>query len=314
MTVELRLLRYFVVVAEELHFGNAAARLYISQPSLSQQIKALEQQVGMPLFVRDSRGVQLTAAGTALLADARDVLERSERLGETVEQLRRGTSGTLRVGVPPGLPAHLLPQVVSPLRAEQPDARVTVRELPTPEQVAALNDGSLDFGLVREPIDDPGLSRRCLLVEPLGVSLPVGHPLASRERVNLRELEGESFICFPRTWAPALHDSLVRVLLDASVQARFEQSEHLSTTQGMVAAGLALTFSAPPWLDGVEGIVWRPLADAHIEIRTSAAWRASNRTPLLQALVGLLPPDAAAGREGMAPGVEHAPEVRRTTG
>jgi hypothetical protein len=86
--------------------------------------------------------------------------------------------------------------------------------------------------------------------------------------VTLRDLHGEHFICFPRTWAPSLHDSLVRVLLEARVDAGFEASEHLSTTQGMVAAGLALTFSAAPWLEGVEGIVWRPLADARIEIRT----------------------------------------------
>lgn len=300
VTFELRLLRYFVVVAEELHFGNAAARLYISQPALSQQIKALEEQVGMPLFVRGSRGVTLTPTGETLLEDARDLLERSNRLGESVERLRRGASGTLKIGVAPGVPGRLLPELLSPLRAQQPDARVVVRELATPEQIAGLNDGSLDLGLVREPIDDPGLSRRCLLVELLGVSLPVAHPLAARESVSLRELEGESFICFPRQWAPALHDTLVRAMLEAGVDAEYQQSEHLSTTQGMVAAGLALTFSAPPWLEGVEGITWRPIADARIEIRTAAAWRAANPSPLLRSLVQLLPQDAGAGRSEQA--------------
>src|SRR3954470_8112944 len=169
--IELRLLRYFVVVAEELHFGHAAARLYISQPALSQQIKVLEDQVGMPLFVRGTRGVQLTQAGETLLHDARDVVERSDRLAESVDQLRRGAGGTLKMGIPPGLPAHLLAEVVAPLRGEQPDAKVVVRELDTPAQAAALNDGSLALGLVREPVDDPALARRCLLVELLGVSL-----------------------------------------------------------------------------------------------------------------------------------------------
>ena len=289
VTFELRLLRTFVVVAEELHFGNAAARLYISQPALSQQIKALEEQVGLPLFVRGPRGVTLTPAGETLLDDAREVLERSQRLGESVEQLRRGASGTLKLGVAPGVPGRLLPELVSSLRACEPDARIVVRELATPEQLAALGDGSLDLGLVREPIDDPGVARRCLLVELLGVSLPVGHPLAARESVSLRDLEGESFVCFPRQWAPSLHDVLVRAMLEAGVDAEYQQSEHVSTTQGMVAAGLALTFSAPPWLEGVEGITWRPIADARIEIRTAAAWRAANRSPLLQRLVALLP-------------------------
>jgi DNA-binding transcriptional LysR family regulator len=182
--------------------------------------------------------------------------------------------------------------VLAPLRAQYADAKVSVRELATPEQVVALNDGSLDLGFVREPLDDTSLSRRCLLVELLGVSVPAGHPLAAREGVSLRELDGESFICFPRQWAPSLHDTLVRTMQDAGVAATYEPAEHLSTTQNMVAAGVALTFSALPWLDGVEGVVWRPLADARIEIRTSAAWRADNRSPLLQFVVARLPADA----------------------
>src|ERR687884_327358 len=109
MAIELRLLRYFAVVAEELHMGHAAARLYISQPALSQQIRALEDQVGLPLFVRHPRGMELTDMGEALLREARELLARSDRLERTVEELRRGVSGTLRVGVPPGAPATLLP-------------------------------------------------------------------------------------------------------------------------------------------------------------------------------------------------------------
>src|SRR3954452_19727816 len=107
MAIELRLLRYFAVVAEELHMGNAAARLYISQPALSQQIRALEQQVGLPLFVRHPRGMELTEAGEVLLAEARELLGRSERLERTVEELRSGRTRPLRIGLPPGIPAGL---------------------------------------------------------------------------------------------------------------------------------------------------------------------------------------------------------------
>jgi DNA-binding transcriptional LysR family regulator len=167
-----------------------------------------------------------------------------------------------------------------------------VRELTTPEQLAALSDGSLDLGLVREPVDDDRLARRTLLIEPLGVSLPVAHPLAGRASVALRELEDELFVCFPRAWAPSLHDVLVGELRAQRIQARFQDSAHLSTTQGIVAAGQGLTLSAEPWLAGVPGIVWRPLADVRIEIRTAAAWRATNRSPLLGTLVALLPPAA----------------------
>ena len=289
MAIELRLLRYFTVVAEERHVGHAAARLFISQPALSQQIRALEEQVGVPLFVRHPRGMELTEAGEALLQEARQVLASSERLEAAMEELSRGHSEGLRLGLPPGLPPGLLPDLLAALRDREPDARVEVRELTTPEQLTALGDGSLDLGLVREPVDDGGLSRRTLLSEPLGVSLPATHPLAERSELTLRELADELFVCFPRAWAPSLHDVLANELREQGIQARFQDSAQLSTTEGMVAAGHGITLSAPPWLDGATGIVWRPLSDVQIEIRTAAAWRSANRSPLLKAMVDVLP-------------------------
>jgi DNA-binding transcriptional LysR family regulator len=289
MSIELRLLRYFAVVAEELHVGNAAARLYISQPALSQQIRALEDQVGLPLFVRHPRGMELTEAGEVLLQEARELLGGSERLEATVEELRRGRATGLRIGLPPGLSPTLLPELLAPLREREPDARIEVCELTTPEQLAALHDGSLDLGLVREPVEDSRLSRRTLLVEALGVGLPAGHPLTQRDGLTLRELAAEVFVCFPRPWAPSLHDVLVGELRRQRIEARFQDSEHLSTTVGMVAAGHGLTLATPQWLDGVAGIAWRPLTDVRIEVRTAAAWRAANRSPLLKQLLALLP-------------------------
>jgi DNA-binding transcriptional LysR family regulator len=312
MPIELRLLRYFAVVAEELHVGHAAARLYISQPALSQQIRALEDQVGLPLFVRHPRGVALTEAGKALLDEARDVLDRSDRLEKAVEDLRRGVTATLRIAVTPGAPSTLLPGLLAPLRAGRPEASVEVQEMTTPEQIDALHAGSIDLGLVREPVEDSRLARRSLLVEPLGVSLPAGHPLASHDALTLRQLENELFVCFPRPWAPSLHDVLVEELRRQNVDARFQDSASLGNTQGMVAAGLGLTLSARPWLEGVDGIVWRPLADTSIEIRTAAAWRPENRSPLLRELLVALEqgdaelPGEDAGRgEDVRPGHRH---------
>jgi DNA-binding transcriptional LysR family regulator len=310
MAIELRLLRYFAVVAEELHVGHAAARLFISQPALSQQIRALEEQVGLPLFVRHPRGMQLTEAGEALLEEARALLGSSKRFEASVDELRRGRTAGMQVGVPPGLPQTLLPELLASFRQKEPDARVEVRELTTPEQLAALRDGSLDLGLVREPVDDDGLARRTLLVEPLGVSLPAAHPLADRERLTLRELEDELFVCFPRAWAPSLHDVLVRELRDQDIEARFQDSAHLSTTVGMVAAGHGITLSAPPWLEEIAGIVWRRLSDIRIEIRTAAAWRPANRSPLLRALVDLLPA-AADGQPTAVDTNQEAPHDQR---
>src|SRR4051794_23893105 len=146
MAIELRLLRYFTAVAEEAHVGNAAARLFISQPALSQQIRALEEQVGMPLFTRHARGVELTEAGEILLTEAREVLARADRLDEAVEELGRGEAGVLRIGMPPGLEAGLVPELLASLRESHPDARIEVRELTTPDQLDALSAGSLDMG------------------------------------------------------------------------------------------------------------------------------------------------------------------------
>jgi DNA-binding transcriptional LysR family regulator len=269
--------------------GHAAARLFISQPALSQQIRALEEQVGVPLFTRHARGVELTEAGTVLLAEAREVLARAERLEQTVGELGRGEADALSIGISPGVPPGLLPGLVARFRASHPDARLEVRELTTPDQLEAIGSGSLDMGLVREPVEDTRLSRRTLLVEPLGASLPATHPLAGREGVTLRELAGDAFVCFPRPWAPTLHDVLVSALRERQIDARFQDSEQLATTVGKVAAGEGVTLSAPSWLDGVPGIVWRALTDVKIEIRTAAAWRASNRSPLLRALVDVLP-------------------------
>jgi DNA-binding transcriptional LysR family regulator len=233
--------------------------------------------------------MELTEAGEVLLAEARAVLDGSERLEATVEELRRGRTAGLRVGLPPGLPSTLLPELLAALREQEPDARVEVRELTTPEQLKALHDGTLDLGLVREPVQDDKLARRTLLIEPLGVSLPANHPLAARDSLTLQELADELFVCFPRAWAPALHDVLVHELRQQRIEARFQDSAHLSTTVGMVAAGDGLTLSAAPWLEGVPAIVWRPLSDVQIEIRTAAAWRPANRSPLLRTLLSLLP-------------------------
>jgi DNA-binding transcriptional LysR family regulator len=301
MAIELRLLRYFAVVAEELHVGHAAARLFISQPALSQQIRALEDQVGVPLFVRHPRGMRLTEAGEVLLAEARELLGRSERLERTVDELRTGRTSGLRIGLPPGLSRALLPELLAPLREREPDARIEVRELTTPDQLVALHDGSLDLGLVREPVDDDGLARRSLLVERLGVALPAGHRLAGRESISLREVASELFVCFPRPWAPALHDVVADAWRGIGEDLRFQDSAHASTTESMVASGLALTLAAPPWLEGAEGIVWRPLADATIEIRTAAAWRPGNHSPLLRALVDSLPAGALSDAPSPAP-------------
>src|SRR3954468_17923420 len=160
MAIELRLLRYFAVVAEELHVGNAAARLFISQPALSQQIRALEEQVGVPLFTRHPRGVELTEAGVVLLSEAREVLARADRLEETVEELARGETDSVRIGIPPGVPPGLLPGLLERFRASHPDARLEVDQLTTPEQVERLAAGSLDLGLVRQPAGAPPLLPR----------------------------------------------------------------------------------------------------------------------------------------------------------
>ncbi|MEO3871240.1 LysR family transcriptional regulator [Nonomuraea sp. B12E4] len=259
-----RHLRYFTVVAEELHFGNAAIRLGMAQPPLSQRIKRLEEELGVRLFDRSARQVRLTEAGRLLLGEAREIVARVDRLHELA---RQGEGAVLKVGVPPDLAAAVIAALVAGFRETHPTVRLAPAEFWTADQVTALAEGVIDVGLVRHPVSAPGLSFGRVLMQTQGVLLAVSDPLAGVGEVHLADLAGRDLLMPPLEGEPGLHaETLSECRRHGYVPAQVHQGAGL----GLVLAGAAVAFGPK---GEHPGLAWRPLLGSPITSRVSTAWR-----------------------------------------
>ncbi|RFU38449.1 LysR family transcriptional regulator [Actinomadura logoneensis] len=277
-------LAHFVVVAEELHFGHAAERLGMAQPPLSQRIRRLEDELGVRLFDRTSRRVELTAAGRLLLPEARDVLGRVDRIRELAERSRSGEVGLVRAGLPSDLGGDVVAALVAAFRDRRPDLRLTLSETGTAEQVRALADGSIDVAVLRHPCDTRGLSLGPMLAQPLGVLLAADDPLAALPEPPVDAFAGRDLVLFPREEAPGAHDDLLAACRRGGYEPPVvHQARHPQFALGLVLSGTAVALVPRPadipatgggaGQDGGGGAVWRPLADGSPVLRTSCAWR-----------------------------------------
>ncbi|TBH17574.1 LysR family transcriptional regulator [Thermus thermamylovorans] len=259
--MDLRRLRAFLVLAEEGNFHRAAERLFLSQPALSQRIRALEQELGVELLRR--RPFRLTPAGEALLREAREVLLAWDRAKEAV---RRAALRGLRFGVPENLLPDLMP-LLDHLRRGLGEA-VEVLEMHTPEQVQALKEGRLDYGLAGLKVGDPAIAREPLLEVPIVVVLPEGHPLAARERVPLGALKEESFLLLPRETLPPLHEAFMEVFRRAGFTPRVvREVARFPQAVSLVAAGLGVHLTLAPYrVFPHPGAVLRPLEGAALQV------------------------------------------------
>ncbi|GAA0948706.1 LysR family transcriptional regulator [Nonomuraea longicatena] len=264
-----RHLRYFTVVAEELHFGNAAIRLGMAQPPLSQRIKRLEEELGVRLFDRSARQVRLTEAGRLLLGEARDIVARVDRLRELA---RHGDGAVLKVGVPPDLGAAVIAALVAGFRDSNPDVRLAPAESWTADQVTSLTGGSLDVGIVRHPVTAPGLSFGGTLVQTQGVLLADGDELAARAEVHLADLAGRELLMPPKEGEPGMY---AETLAECRRRGYVPTQVHEGSGLGLVMAGAAVAFGAG---QDTPGLVWRPLIGAPLAIRVSTAWRTATDT------------------------------------
>ena len=243
MNIELRHLRYFIAVAEELHFGHAAARLNISQPPLSQQIQILEQQIGARLFARTNRSVSLTEAGRQFLADSRQILSQVDDAAARAARLHHGETGELRIGFTSSAPfIKAVSDTLSTFRRRYPDVHIQTRETNTREQIVPLNEGALDLGLMRNTQLPDTLVWERVLREPLLAMVPRDHPLASQPRVSLRELAREPFVFFDPHVGTGLYDDILGLLrrYDLTPTIAQEVGEAM-TIIGLVAAGLGVS-------------------------------------------------------------------------
>jgi DNA-binding transcriptional LysR family regulator len=242
--IELRHLRYFLAVAETLHFSKAAKRLGMAQPPLSQQIKRLEELLGHALFERTTRGVRLTLAGQLLAKRARSTIEKVEEDLSQVRRLGRGEEGTLTVGFSGSVMFTELPAAIQSYRHRYPKVELRLRELVTTEQIAALLNGTLDLAFLRDGDLTEGIRMTTLLKERYVAVLPEAHPLARRRSLNVKALEGEPFVLFARRMGPLAYDRTIACCERSGFRPNIVQdAPQWLTLVRLVAAGLGVSLA-----------------------------------------------------------------------
>jgi DNA-binding transcriptional LysR family regulator len=288
--IELRHLRYFVAVAEELHFGRAAGRLHVAQPGLSQQIQALERALGVALFDRTSRRVELTPAGAVLLVEGKRALAQTERALDRARRTGRGEIGRLAVAAIGSATYDVVPAVLREHRRRYPDVELVLRELSTGAQVHALRAGEIDVGFLRLPADTHDLVAATVREETMLLMLPESHPLAGRAEVPLAALAGEPLIVFPAAPRPSWADTVIAACRQAGFEPRVvQEAMESATVVSFVAAevGLALV---PEGLRVLArpGVACRPVAPPAPTTRLAVVRRGGRVLPAVEALLAIV--------------------------
>jgi DNA-binding transcriptional LysR family regulator len=288
--VELRQLEAFLAVAEELHFGRAAARLHLAQSGVSQMVRALERELGVALFDRTSRRVRLTAAGERLRFDAEDALAAVRRARRNAEAVARGEVGYVRLAAVSSAWLGIIPHLLRVARQQHPALQLSVVEMSTTAQIAALLDHRLDIGFGRFVLPQPGIRSARLIEEPLLVALPTGHRLATLRRIHLGELANEELALFPRQFAPAYFDHLTALCLRAGFSPRISHECTGDQAQlALVAAGLCVALVAASTASRkVPGIRFLPVDQPAASVPLDCVVAESHRTPALSRLLSSL--------------------------
>jgi DNA-binding transcriptional LysR family regulator len=283
----LRHLRYFVAVAEELHFGRAAERLHMAQPPLSQRIRGLERELGVELFTRSSRRVALTPSGRALLPEARALLASADELRARMEQVRDGTFGRLRAALPPDLAASVLAEVLRTFRGACPGVSLELSEASSADQSRALKQGALDVGVVLHPVTDPELATGPVVQKPLGVLVQADGDLAQRPELDLGDLCERTLVLFPRASAPDAYDDLLaNCRAYGFVPADVHETARREFGVGLVMAGEAVALTDEP-AEPSRDVAWRPLCGDPLTVSMSTAWRADAGSTSIEAFTDI---------------------------
>src|SRR5688572_26306334 len=272
---DIRQLRYFVALAEQLHFGRAAAALHISQPPLSRAIHGLEQRLGARLFARTRRKVELTPEGVRFYDEAKRLLGQLERAAREVGAMASGESGRLRLGFVSLADYGVLPGLLKGFKAARPGVSLALREMLSPEQAAALAAGELDFGLLLPPVAGE-LDHLVVQSEKFVAALPSRHAAARRGgRIAVHALAGEPFVMVPREIAPGLYDIVAGLAARAGFAPRVAQEAiQMQTVVSLVSSGLGVAIVPASIANlGRRGVVYREIADPPPRLDLWLAWR-----------------------------------------
>jgi DNA-binding transcriptional LysR family regulator len=309
--MELRHLRYFVTVAEELHFGRAALRLNMSQPPLSRQIQELEDELGFALFVREYHKVDLTDAGKVYLAQVTRILEQLGAAGQEAAGVALGRTGHLRIGHGTHMPEEFFPRLLAAFHEVAPRVAIDLLETPTPRIMKALHEKTIDVGFVLTPSDRAGLVVEHLMRESLLVALPEGHRLTTAPLVSLAQLAQENFVLCRRYESQGYRELVEGICREAGFTPRVLQSvETKQTVLDLVAAGLGVSIVQESVASShTRGICYRAMPKPEPHVDTSIVWREDAQPEIIRLLVDAAQREAAVRRSTCArqhEGGEHA--------
>jgi len=286
-----RYLRFFIAVAEELSFTRAAERLHTVQPSLSQQIRRLEEIVGARLFDREKHRLHLTEAGRIFLKESRAILQFTDRAIMLAQQAARAEAGFMTIGFLPGVEGKIFPSILPILGAKYPDIELSLRSLTSPQQLEALHNREINIGFMRGPIDDPEIEAEVVLREKIVVVLPSHHPLARLKRVPPAKLAALPMLEVARPTAPALHDAAEEIAAKAGVKFKATlPAENVLMSLSEVASGLGFCL-VPDYVRQIlpANVVARPLdCDPEPDFPLLVAHRRDERLPAVAFFLSLL--------------------------
>ncbi len=298
--MDLKKLRYFLVLADELHFARAAARLFIAQPPLSRQIRQLEKELGVELLVRTKRTVKLTAAGEYLRREAAALFAQVAALEGQVKLVGQGTLGQVKIGYVGAVMHTLLPSWLTELGRAYPHIGTVLEELPNQAQVDALRAGRLDLGFVRSPVAGDSLAAVPVLTETFSLVLAAAHPLAAKPDLALADLAGEPFICFSRDCAPAMVDAIFALCRAAGFAPRkAHETSQINTILRLVESGLGWSVVPSGVADGYRlNLRYVELAGSPERAEVSLLYNPALLSPAVRNIVALFTQLAKGEKKG----------------
>lgn len=288
--MELRQLKYFITVAEVLHFGRAAEALHLSQPALSKQIQALEDSLGVQLLERTKHWVRLTIAGQKFLETAHRILQEVEQGIQATRQIADGEMGRLKIGFTEATLFSLAPDIIKTYRERYPQVELIVTSGGTETHVEALRTHQIDVGFVYLPIREPSLAIRPLFEEAYVAALPASHRLARQKQIALSSLANEPLIFYPRSLAPVLYANFIKCCEQAGFVPNVLQEAELAQTRlGLAAAGVGITFVLSKMQSlSAKGVIYRSIIGEFPTLKLALAWRQDESSPVVHELLKYL--------------------------